>query len=98
MLKNVYKKGKCIKLKERFKTYSFWFAVLSALFLIIQATLKPFGITISEDKVMVFINGILGAFVVAGIIQSPETIINEEPKDKEKENQNQNDMDKKEGK
>lgn len=58
-------------LKERCKTYSFWFAILSAVLLLVQAIGEPLGLTISEDTYMSIINAVLGVFVVLGIISDP---------------------------
>ena len=58
-------------LKERSKAYSFWFAILSALFLLIQAIGEPLGLVISEETYMSVINSLLGIFVVLGIISDP---------------------------
>ena len=58
-------------LKERCKSYSFWLAIASALFLLIQAIGKPLGLDISEEVYMSIINAVLGIFVVFGIISDP---------------------------
>jgi len=58
-------------LKERCKTYSFWFAILSALVLLVQAIGEPLGLTISQETYISVINAVLGVFVVFGIISDP---------------------------
>lgn len=59
------------KLKDRCKTYSFWFSIASAIFLIVQAIGEPLGLKISEESYMSIINSVLGFFVVLGIITDP---------------------------
>jgi len=73
-------------LKERFKTYSFWFAILSAVFLLIQAIGEPLGLKINEDTYMSIVNSVLGIFVVLGIISDPTDKNESEETEKAKEN------------
>ncbi len=67
--------------KKLLKTYSFWIAVASGLFLLVQFIFKCFGISITEDGYMAVIDGILGVFVMIGILTKP-------PTDEDKENNN----------
>lgn len=64
-------------LKERCKSYSFWLAIASAVFLLIQAIGKPLGLEVSEEVYMSIINAVLGIFVVFGIISDPTKNIEE---------------------
>ena len=77
--------------KGLLKTYTFWVAVLSGIFLLVQRILKCFGISITEESYMIAVESVLGVFVMAGILIAPpkkeeneqETL---ETEDEQKEN------------
>lgn len=58
--------------KNYLKSYKFWLAVFSALFLILEAILKPFNVILCEESYMTFVNIILGFLVFLGIISVPQ--------------------------
>ena len=58
--------------KNYLKSYKFWLSVFSALFLILEAILKPFNVILSEESYMTFVNIILGFLVFLGIISVPK--------------------------
>ena len=55
-------------IKKLLKTYTFWIAVASGLFLLVQFVLSLFNIFISKEGYMAVIDGILGIFVMMGFI------------------------------
>ncbi len=55
-------------IKKLLKTYTFWIAVASGLFLLVQFILSLFNIFITKEGYMAVIDGILGIFVMMGFI------------------------------
>lgn len=57
--------------KDRLKSYRFWLSVASAIFILFQAVAKPLGLQLSEEAYMSVVNGVLGIFVVVGLVSDP---------------------------
>ena len=55
-------------MNKKFRSFNFWLGLSSAILILIQAVLKPFGIQLNEDVYTSVINAVLGVFVVLGII------------------------------
>jgi len=66
---------------KKTKTYAFWMSVSSAVLLVIVQILSIFGINISSQAISEIISGVLGVFVVTGILIGP---IKEEENDDDK--------------
>lgn len=79
-----------MEIKKILKTYTFWLAVASGLFLLVQFACKCFGFEISREGYMSAINGILGVFVMAGILIAPP----EKNEDETTQTQNETEEDK----
>lgn len=75
-------------IKQKLKSYKFWISASSALFLVCEAVLKIFGVTISEDSFMTVINAVLGVFVLLGIVSVPKK--SEKTDEENNESQNEN--------
>lgn len=69
---------------SRFKSFKFWLALSSAVLILIQAVLKPFGLQLDEDVYVSVVNALLGVFVVLGIISKPNAETKDEDKKDEK--------------
>ena len=57
---------------KKYKSFSFWLSLFSAILILIQSVLKPLGLQISEDVYMSIVNSLLGIFVVLGFISKPQ--------------------------
>ncbi len=58
-------------IKKLLRNYTFWIAVASALFLLVQFVLGLFGVTITREGYMAAIDGVLSVFVILGVITAP---------------------------
>ena len=70
-----------INFLAQIKSYSFWLSLASACLLLLQAVGKPLGLEINEEVYMSIINGILGIFVVLGIVTYPNVEQNQDKDD-----------------
>lgn len=59
-------------MSKKFKSFNFWLGLFSAILILIQSVLKPFGLQISEDVYMSIVNALLSVFVVLGVISNPK--------------------------
>ena len=75
-------------MNSKFKSFKFWLAFSSALLILIQSVLKPFGLQLNEDIYTSIINALLGVFVVLGIVSPPNST--NETKDENENNKNIN--------
>ena len=74
-------------LKQYLKSYRFWLAIGSAIFIILENILKHFNIDLNEDDFMFVVNIVLGVFVFLGIISYPnedDFLQNDDDKNSEK--------------
>lgn len=77
--------------KKRFKSYSFWVSLASAILLLVQTVGRPLGLIIDEATYMSIVNSVLGVFVVLGIISHPaQNLIKTEPSGTEVESKEEN--------
>ena len=70
--------------ENKLKTYKFWVSLSSALFLVLQTVLKIFGINLSEEAFIAFVDSILGVFVLTGFLKPKDE---QEQKSKDDENE-----------
>ena len=54
--------------RSKFRRYSFWVGVISAVVLIVEATANALGVAMSTDAIVSVGNAILGLLVLLGII------------------------------
>lgn len=54
--------------QSKFKRYSFWISLISAIVLLAETVADAFGFKISTDALFYVGNAVLGVFVVLGIV------------------------------
>ena len=56
---------------KKFRSYSFWVSLTSAILILLQSIAKIFGFEIENDLIENFIMSICGVLVVFGIVVAP---------------------------
>ena len=64
-----YQKRKVSNMKNRLKNYGLWISVASFAFMVLQNT----GVQITPESWDLYVNSILGIFILLGIVNNPTT-------------------------
>jgi len=64
-----YQKRRVDNMKNRLKNYALWISISSFIFMIIQNS----GLQITPESWNLYVNSILGIFILLGIVNNPTT-------------------------